>query len=53
MITEVYPREGGWFVVEFEKQDIHVRVGHAVVCDCHKLSHKHNNITYFSKYCIK
>jgi hypothetical protein len=25
------------FVVEFEKQDVCMRVGCAVVCDCHKL----------------
>jgi len=25
------------FVMEFEKQDVHVHVGCAVVCDCHKL----------------
>jgi hypothetical protein len=25
------------FVVEFEKQDIRVNVGCAVVCDCHKI----------------
>jgi len=24
------------FVVEFEKQDVHVHVGCVVVCDCHK-----------------
>ena len=25
------------FVMEFEKHDVHVHVGSAVVCDCHKL----------------
>jgi len=30
-VIEVFPREGGWFIVEFEKQDERVRVGCAEV----------------------
>jgi len=30
------------FVVEFEKQDVHMHVGCAVVCDCHKLQQVNN-----------
>jgi hypothetical protein len=36
-LFKVFPREGGWFVVESEKQDTHMHVGYAAVCDSHKL----------------
>ena len=31
VVIEVFLYEGGWFVVEFEKQDVGVQVGCAVV----------------------
>jgi hypothetical protein len=30
-VIEIFPRDGGWFIVVFEKQDARLRVGSAVV----------------------
>jgi hypothetical protein len=32
VVIKIFPREGVWFFVDFEKQDVRMRIGCAVIC---------------------